>query len=195
MSNEFHNRCQDSGEEKTRLERRVLVLRAMKGDLDAFESLFRMHHARLFYYMRRLVDNVDNADDAMQEAWIQIYRSLPSLKAPEAFLVWCYRIARNVAAQHIRDLRRELQQADLSPECASTDDHELPRLASAELVHEGLKRVKPLHREVLILRYLQDMTYEQIAQVTSTSVNTVKSRLHYAKQSMLEAVKGLENER
>ena len=194
MSNECHNSQQDREAERSSLEQRLLILRAMKGEHEAFESLFRMYHPRLLYYVRRLVKSTDRADDVMQEAWMQIYKSLPRLRAPEAFLVWCYRICRNVAAQDLRHLKQEALPVDYPSDIALNQDNNFLKLANAELVHKALERLSPLHQEVLILRYLEDMSYEQIAEVTVYSINTVKSRLHYAKAAMLEAVGGLKNE-
>ena len=181
--------------ETERLRNRLLVMRAMEGDMEAFDSLFRLYHSRLLYYARRLLNNPDSADDVMQETWLQIFKSLPKLRSPEAFVVWSHTITRNLSAQHIRGLKRIPEKIDLFPDVANENEAGFLRLESAELVNKALGYLTPLHREVIVLRYLEEFSYEEISEITGVTIGTIKSRLHYAKDSMLVALRKLDNAR
>jgi RNA polymerase sigma-70 factor, ECF subfamily len=164
-----------------RLYERVLVLRCQAGDEAAFEELVEGYSPRLRYYLRKMLREVDRAEDVLQEVWLQVFRGLPRLADPGAFPAWLYRIARDRACRELRERRplRPLEEMDLAEE---TDDD--IRLEDAEYIHAALDELAPEHREVLVLRFLEGMTYENIARVTGCPVGTVRSRIHYAKRAL-----------
>src|SRR5437660_11593367 len=90
-----------------RLEEALWVTEAQAGDADAFLRLLNRHEKPLLYYLRRLVTNADDALDLHQEVWLDAFRGLKSLQAPEAFRAWLYRIAHHKAARFVRDGIRE----------------------------------------------------------------------------------------
>jgi RNA polymerase sigma-70 factor (ECF subfamily) len=165
-----------------RLSERVVVLRCQAGDDAAFEELVGIYSQRLRYYLRKMLREADRAEDALQDVWLQVLRGLSRLADPGAFPTWLYRIARDRAYGELRKARhnlRPLEEADLIDEGGGDI-----RLDDAERVHIALDELAPEHREVLVLRFLEDMTYENIAQVTGCPVGTVRSRIHYAKRAL-----------
>jgi RNA polymerase sigma-70 factor (ECF subfamily) len=146
-----------------RLYERVLLLRCQAGDEAAFEELVGIYSPRLGYYLRKMLRETDRAEDALQEVWLQVFRGLPKLADPGAFPAWLYRIARDRGCRELRERRplRPLEETDLVEE--SGDDL---RLEDAEYIHVALDELAPEHREVLVLRFLEDMTYEDVARVT-----------------------------
>ena len=164
-----------------RLSERLLVLRCQAGDEEAFEDLVEGYNRRLLYYLRKMLREVDRAEDVLQEVWLAVLRGLPKLADPGAFSAWLYRIARDRACRELRERRpfRPLEEMDLAEETA--DDI---RLEDAEYIHAALDELAPEHREVLVLRFLEGMTYENIARVTGCPVGTVRSRIHYAKRAL-----------
>lgn len=166
-----------------RLYERLLVLRCQAGDQAAFEELIRRYDQRLRYYLRRMLPGEDRVADALQETWFDVFRKAPRLRDPAAFPAWLYRIARNHAnLQHRRAPRQEeplleenLRQTDTAEEFSAED---------AAGIHAALGRLSPEHREVLVLRFMEQMTYEQIAEVTGSRLGTVQSRIHYAKAAL-----------
>lgn len=170
-----------------RLYEQLLVLRCQAGDEAAFEELVARYHPRLRYYLRRLLPHPDQADDVLQEVWLAVFRALPRLADPAALAAWLYRIARDKAAVQWRGQPPEhgLDVADLADEPSCDNGY---RQEHALEIQAGLDELAPEQREVLVLRFLEDMTYRQIAQVTGCPVGTVRSRLYYAKSALRQAI-------
>lgn len=170
-----------------RLHEQLLVLRCQAGDEVAFEELVARYHPRLRYYLRRILPRADQADDVLQEVWLAVFRALPRLADPASLMAWLYRITRDKASvqwrrrspEHLLDVSdligRPSQDSDFCP-----DD--------AQEIHASLDDLTPEQREVLVLRFLEDMTYEQIATVTGCPLGTVRSRLYYAKSALRRAI-------
>jgi RNA polymerase sigma-70 factor (ECF subfamily) len=120
------------------------------------------------------------AEDAAQDVWLAVFRAVTRLADVGAFRAWLYRIARDRAARQLRGPRLpsqhfdELDPADEQAEEASFGEEDV------EQVHAALDALSPEHREALVLRYIEDMAYEEIARVVGCQVGTVRSRLHYA---------------
>jgi len=163
----------------------LLVLRCRQRRQDALEELIRTWERPLFYYIRRLVDNEEDAWQVLQETWLKVFQGLARLREPEKLPVWLYSIARNVAVDNLRAkcLERTLFEPDESAQYSDSDDIHLA-FDNAERIHYGLSRISLAHREVLTLFFLQDLSLEQIASVLDIPVGTVKSRLHHAKRAL-----------
>jgi RNA polymerase sigma-70 factor (ECF subfamily) len=175
-------------DEAEQLYERVLVLRCQAGDAAAFEELVGRYGPRLRYYLRKLLGGADGAEDALQEVWCDAFRGLPRLLDPRALPAWLYRLARDRA---FRQLRRRRQTFVPLPEAGPPDPAGDGPDFSAEdagQVHAALDRLAPEHREVLLLRFLEEMPYDDIARVAGCPVGTVRSRLHYAKQALRQLI-------
>jgi RNA polymerase sigma-70 factor (ECF subfamily) len=167
-----------------RLHEQILVLRCQTGDEGAFAELVERYTPRLRYYLRKLLPAAGSADDLLQDVWLAVFRGLPRLGDAVAFPAWLFRITRDRAARELRQGRRThhpLEEADLVTE-AEPDEGFSPD--DARRIHAGLDELAPEHREVLVLRFLEDMSYEDIARVTDCPLGTVRSRLHYAKRAL-----------
>lgn len=164
------------------------MLRAQVGDRDALIVLHERYNAKLLYYVRRLLGAGD-AEDALQEVWMTVVKKIGALEEPRALKTWLYRIARNRAISVLRRRRNDVSLADLDEEPESSGDgREEDELSlagfDAAALHAGLERLSPRHREVLTLRFLEDLSYEEIADVVGCGLGTVRSRIHYAKKSL-----------
>jgi RNA polymerase sigma-70 factor (ECF subfamily) len=158
-------------------------LKAQTGDGRAFTRLIERYHNRLLYYLRRLADNEAAAEDIAQNVWLIVFKKLYTLREADAFPAWLFKIARNQAALTIRHLRKERAALeDMPPADGPEEPFAFPNDAAG--IHCALNRLKPEYREVLVLRYFEDLAYEEIADVTHQKVGTVRSRLHYAKQAL-----------
>ena len=163
---------------------RVLVLRCQAGDELAFGELVERYHARLRYYVRKMQADTASADDVLQDVWFDAYRGLPHLREPGAVRPWLYRIARDRVYRELRrrgPLVERLADHDV-PEPAYDDDEFTPD--DVARIHEALAALPPEQREVLVLRFLEDMTYDDMARVCDSPVGTIRSRLHYAKRAL-----------
>ena len=166
-----------------RLHERLLVLRCQTGDPIAFEELVVLYQPRLRYFLRSLLRGDGEVDDHLQEIWLDVYRGIARLSKQEAFAAWLYRIARNRAYRALRkrcEPPRSLDGIDLPDKESETRWS----AEDAEYIHAALDSLAPEHREVLLLRFIEEMSYENIARVTDCPVGTVRSRLHYAKRAL-----------
>lgn len=167
-----------------RLYEMVLVLRCQAGDEGAFAELVENYQPRLRYYLRKMLHDVQGAEDALQDVWLSVFQAVARLADVGAFRAWLYRIARDRALRDLRKHRppyRPLEEAD------SVDQplEDAPLTAEdVEHIHAALDELAPEHREVLVLRYVEEMTYEEIGRVADCRVGTVRSRLHYAKHAL-----------
>lgn len=170
----------------------LLVLRAQLGHHDAMRALFERYNSRLLYYLRRMVD--DEAEDVLQEVWMKVVRNVGGLERPAAFKAWVYRTAHNQAISRIRSQPDDMALEELSEEPAvpspgdETDDTALFGTYGGASLHLGLSRLTAHHREVLTLRFLEELSYEEVAGVVGCSIGTVRSRIHYAKKSLLHSL-------
>ena len=161
----------------------VLILRCQIGDRDAFTELIEHYGRALRYFIGRLLDNSETADDIYQDTWLNVIRRIHSLKQTDAFPAWLYRIARNKVYEQLRRKKIFLSpdentiiQNDIEDDTFSAED--------AAKIHKAMEKLNPVHKEVLMLRFLEQMSYEQIAIVSGCNVGTVKSRIYYAKLAL-----------
>ena len=167
-----------------RLYEHLLVVRCQTGDEVAFTELVECYQPRLRYYLRKMLHDLQGAEDALQEVWLDVFRGVSRLSEIGAFRAWLYRIARDRALRELRKRHRLWQPLN---EVEPVDGRAEPADFTAEdvtCIHTALDELAAEHREVLVLRYLEDMTYEEIARVVGCRVGTVRSRLHYAKRAL-----------
>jgi len=181
------------GADDDRLLEHLWVLRAQVGDPSAYMRLFERYNARLQYYVRRIVGR-SAAEDVVQDVWLTVLRKLGSLEEPLAFRTWLYRIAHNRAVSRLRKMSREVPLEDAAEEelnqmmgtSASEDSEGAESFAQVDAVrlNAALDRLSGPHRRALTLRFLEGLSYEEIAKVEGVGVGTVRSRLHYGKKSL-----------
>jgi RNA polymerase sigma-70 factor (ECF subfamily) len=177
----------------------IAVLRCQLGDEGAFETLYDRYSNQVFYYLRRLLGGSEQAEDALQEVWLTVYRRVATLNNPGAFKAWLFRIAHNRAISILRKSGRWVALDELpddaggdiativeSPSDEGIDDEDVAR------VHAALDRLAPVHRDVLTLRFMGELSYAEIAEVTGCALGTVKSRIHHAKAALRQALRGLD---
>ncbi len=161
-----------------------IVHRCKDGDRAAFEELFEIYQPRLKYYVRRLDSGGSNIDDILQDIWLSVFKKINKLKDARSFGVWLYRIARNKVYDRFRRKDRfvPLPEEDEMP--VPDSDEPVFDADDAEKMHSALKKLKPYHREVLTLCFIEQMPYQSIADVVDCSIGTVRSRIFYAKRSL-----------
>jgi RNA polymerase sigma-70 factor (ECF subfamily) len=167
----------------------LLVLRCQAGDEQAFAHLFREFSQRTLTYLGGLLG--DAADDIQQEVWLAVYRGIRTLSNPGAFRTWLFRTTRHRAIDFLRRQKREQELIfDAAQEVAVTGEvvDESARDLDDAALTAALAVLPAAQREVLLLRYRDDLSYTEIAQVVGCSIGTVRSRLHHAKQRVLESI-------
>lgn len=168
-----------------------LIARFLAGDRAAFDSLFEKYQDYVYNIVYGIVGKSDEAHDVTQEVFVQVYRSLRSFRRGSRFATWLYRIAVNRAVDSARAARNwrwlplnETLRA--TPDPADSPSRAAERNEDQDAVHRVLQEVPVQHRDVLVLRYFQDLSLEEIAEVLGCSVTAAKVRLHRARQHFKE---------
>lgn len=173
-----------------------LVVLAKSGDQDAFEQLVRDNEKRIYNLVLRMTGNPEDALDLSQETFLKAWKSLSSFKGDSAFSTWVYRLASNTCLDF---LRRKKRQQETIGSALSLDDEDAPPPPSDESVQpevqlerterslalkKALASLPDHHRQILILRELSGLSYQEISDTLDLDIGTVKSRLTRARLSL-----------
>lgn len=177
-----------------------LVTSSKNGDQDAFSLLVQRYQRRVFNLVFRMVQNYEEASEITQETFLAAWQGLPAFRGEARFSTWLYRIAYNCALKQLETRKRDnaLQVALQSEQIIEGDDSHNAHLASLdnqEMVQEQLSQLPPKYRIVLILRHLQDMTYEEMAEVLTMPIGTIKTHLFRARNLLKERLQSFESGR
>jgi len=180
---------------------RELIERAQRGDQAAFRALVERHQRRAFTMAMGLVRDENDARELVQDAFLRVYKGLGSFQGGSSFFTWLYRIVMNLAIDLMRkpgrrDLElQENQSADEGAELAlvSRIDGADPldvirRREIAGRIQEALDALPPYHRGVILMREVDGMSYEEMAQAMGVSKGTIMSRLFHARQKLQRAL-------
>jgi RNA polymerase sigma-70 factor (ECF subfamily) len=190
-----------------------LVARAGAGDEPAFEALVLRYQGRVYRLARRLTEDDGDAQDALQETFLQVHRKLGSFRGESRFSTWLYRVATNAALMQRRArARRPAEPLDAyaprfdangehaaTPEqllAARSVDERLDRKRLAEKALDGLARLPDLYREAFVLRDLEELETAEVALILGLEPATVRQRVHRARlllRGYLGALAGLES--
>ncbi|HZS74984.1 MAG TPA: sigma-70 family RNA polymerase sigma factor [Ktedonobacteraceae bacterium] len=164
-----------------------LVAASKQGDQDAFALLVQRYQRRIFNLVYRMVQQYEEATEITQEAFLAAWQGLPTFRGEARFATWLYRIAYNCALRQLEVRKRDKAlQTALQAEHALEDEQSEAEMQLAardrqELVQEQLSHLPAKYRIVLILRHLQDMTYEEMAEILTMPVGTIKTHLFRAR--------------
>jgi len=169
----------------------ILVLKCKKRDEKAFREIVNSWEPRLYYYLRRIVENENDVWDILQETWLAVFKNIHKLEDPLKFSTWLYKISHNKAVNLLRKENRYVQmKAEQISDNFENTNTDIDVKERAEYVHKLLNKLKLAHREVLTLYFLEGFTINEMAQIIEVSEGTVKSRLYYAKNKLHEVLKG-----
>lgn len=167
---------------------------ARQGDTAAFEQLVRLYEKRVYALTLRMCKNPEDAAEAAQEAFLSAWQGLPFFRGDASFSTWLYRLASNACVDLLRresrhrgaagpSLNDEESNLDVADETPLPQE-ELERKELREQIELGLRSLTPDHREVLILREMHQLSYDEIAAVLEIDVGTVKSRINRARKQL-----------
>lgn len=173
------------------------VSRLRHGDLDALASILPQYQSRLYRFLLRMVQQPALAEDLFQQTWMRVIEKISHYQARHRFESWLFSIARNLAIDHLRrkrdvsiDAPDERGEAPVD-HLALTGRDPLEEVLASErgaILAVALAGLPAIHREVLVLRFEEEMSLEQIAEVVDIPVSTVKSRLHRALENVRRSV-------
>lgn len=169
------------------VEDRDLILKAQRGDVDAYNLLVSRWEKRVYNYLLRLVRNREDALDLCQDVLLKVYQNLRKLEDPGRFGPWMYRIAHNEAYSM---LRRKKPEDDLE-----TSNYEMPAMGGGMLpvetalaVDAALRRLSEEQREAVVLKVYQGFKFEEMSEILGCPLSTVKSRLYTALDLLKDAL-------
>jgi len=166
--------------------RRQLVAQAQQGDPRAFDMLVAESVDRLYAIAYRILRHGPSAEDATQQALVNAWRHLPSLRDPDRWEAWTYRLVIRAAFAEHRNRRREAPPGALTDGATDTDPY--PSVHDRDQLERGFMRLTAEQRAVLVLQHYLGMTHDQMADVLGIAVGTVRSRLHAARKAMRAAL-------
>ncbi len=177
-------------ENKDRASYEWLALRCQSGEEGAFEDLIALMERPLLYYAMALTGDQDSALDVLQEVRIKAFRGIRKLRDPGSLRSWLYSITHGMAVDQIRkNYSREQAEKVQSEDFQEAEEPSFVE-EDAAAVHAALNQIGLLHREVLVLHFLEDLSLAEIAKVVGCSEGTVKSRIYYAKRAVKEILSG-----
>lgn len=181
------------------LRERILVERVQKHrDEKAFEELMRMYQHKVYNLVYRMIGNADEAEEIAQEVFVTVWKAIDGFRGDAKFSTWLYRISANHCKNRMKYLGRrsynatgELNEATEREAASAAPTSLRPHLDGPEAVLEGIELERAVqdgiaqldedHRALVVLRDVEDLSYEEIAKVTGLELGTVKSRLHRAR--------------
>ena len=180
----------------TREQEAMIVRKVLQGDVNAFEKLVTEYEKAVYAIAQRMTGNSEDAADMTQETFIKAYNSLSSFRGDSKFSVWLYRIANNVCLDFLRSKNRrptvslsaedddgEETQLDIADESQSPELL-LESSLTRDAVRRGLDSLPPDYKQILLLREIQGLSYEEIAAALGIESGTVKSRIFRARKRL-----------
>ncbi|HUF06569.1 MAG TPA: sigma-70 family RNA polymerase sigma factor [Candidatus Binatia bacterium] len=165
-----------------------LVVRAQRGDREAYADLATGIADRYLAVARRILRDLDLAEDATQQALLNIWQDLPQLRDPARFDAWSYRLLVRACYAEGRRQRRWAPNLRLLPADEPTHGDDMSSVADRDQLESGFRRLSIDHRAVVVLRHYLDLPVEQVAEMLGIPIGTVHSRLHYAMRALRAAL-------
>jgi len=175
------------------LETRLARL-SLKGDQQAFAELVGLYQDKLFYMAFRMLNNRQEAEDVVQETFLRVYKNLDRFDETMKFSTWIYRIATNLCIDRLRK-RKPVYSLDAdSPEHEGLDGYsmipsdnrtpesEMLMTETQRIIHQAIESLPPKYKTVMTLRYLQDMSLQEVGDVLDMPVTTIKTRVHRGRE-------------
>lgn len=182
-------------------EENELIRQALAGHSAAYGQLVQRYQDRLYSAMLHVVGSPDEAEDVVQDSFVQAYIKLSTFQGNSRFFTWLYRIAFNNALSRRRRRRTDMsiEQSRETSGGEPEDRHEAPdepllRNERIAIVKAAMKRLTDEHRNILVLREMQDMAYEDIATILEINIGTVRSRLSRARNQLHDYLKEMMGE-
>ena len=174
-----------------------LAKAVQKGDKEQFGFLMARYEKKLFRYGRRFLSQKENVEDAVQEVFIKTYQAIQSFDTSQRFSPWIYRIAHNMFVNALKkNARTPLSFIDFDtliahPVYEETTISDEERTTMRKMIDRGLDKLSASYREILILYYLEDQSYKEIADILRVPIGTVGIRLKRAREALKKAYEKL----
>lgn len=176
-----------------------LIEKFQNGDLYAFDLIVKRYKNQLLNFIYRFLGNAEEAEDLVQETFLRVYRNRRAYQKVAKFSTWIYTIAGNLAKTELRkrkrrkffsisDLGYNEKDYDISDE-AYNPEKDVDSRMKEEIIHREINDLSPKFREVILLRDVQQLSYEEISQIVNIPLGTVKSRVNRGRLKLQEKLK------
>ena len=168
----------------------ILCKRCQQGDIGALEELYKRHKDKVYALALRLTNNVQDAEDIVQDVFVQVHRKLNSFRGDAAFSSWLYRIATNISMSALR--QRQRRRKAQTSEYVQAGGHQAQGNDAKLLkpfLEEAIASLPPKSRMVFVLHDVQGFQHQEIAQMLNCSVGTSKSQLHKARSHLRKTLR------
>ncbi len=178
-----------------------LIERFQKGDVYAFDLIVKRYKEQLLNFVYRFVGNQEEAEDIVQETFLRVYRKRKAYKRIAKFSTWIYTIAGNLSRTELRRRKRrklfsvtdmgfEDRDYEISDE-GYNPENQVDGLIQEEIIQREINNLSPKFREVIILRDVQELSYEEISKIIKVPIGTVKSRVNRGRLKLQAQLKDL----
>ena|SRR5688572_18208262 len=177
----------------------ALIERCLGGDQDAWEEIVRLYRRKVFNIAYKFVGRHDQAEDLTQDVFLKLYKSLDTFDRRANFQTWLVSVSRNLCIDHYRSVRKEREtiNRDVSPDDLAPAspgvraDTRLEQRDRARMLREALDRLAPALRTAVMLRDIQELTYQEIADKLQLPEGTVKSRINRGRTELARQIQRL----
>jgi RNA polymerase sigma-70 factor, ECF subfamily len=184
-----------------------LIRLFLEGSEEAFNRLVLAHQQKAYNIAFRFLGNHEDANEIAQDAFVSVYRNLRAFRGHSSFQTWLYTIIMNLARNRYRKMKRRKEDRRISldaplrtdesdaarevPDTSLSPDRGLYGKEIQQKLQDALEMIEPEHRQVVVLRHIECLSYEEIAQILGCAEGTIKSRLHRARQELRQHLGGL----
>lgn len=200
-SEETQNNSPRENASESSLEDDKLVARALGGDESAYTELVEKYQRALYFHVMKMVRNKDIIEDLVQEVFMKAFENLPSYNTKYAFSTWLYRIATNHTIDYLR--KKKLQTMSIDEPVKTKDgememelpdkdmetDREVIRNQRSQIIHEAIENLPDKYRAVIRMRHMEEMSYQEIADIRDLPLGTVKAHIFRARELLYKALK------
>jgi len=167
-----------------------LLNKVASGDEEAFKQLYERINESLFFFIYRFLKDKEKAEDIHVEVFTEVWKSAKNFKGNSKVKTWIFGIARNLALNELRKRKKYLTTDDFPyPSDGNPSDSELIDKDKKVMIKNGLLKISVKHKEILDLVFFHEMNYQEVSEVLNISINTVKTRVFYAKDALKKAFK------
>ncbi|MEK3890541.1 RNA polymerase sigma factor [Bacillus sp. FSL K6-3431] len=175
-----------------------LLRKVLKKDRDSERIIFEMFYERVYFTAYYIVQDRDLAQDVVQETFVKVFKNIHTVESGEKLGAWIAAIASRTAIDQLRKIKRWNdiatedviinEQLAMDNEYVSSVETIVEERVLKSILYQTMDEIKPEHKQVLILRYLHDMSYEEIARSLQINITTVRSRIHRAKLQLRRSI-------
>jgi len=168
-----------------------IIIQASQGNIDSFEAIYRTYSDFIYHVAFRVVNSLEDAEEVTQEVFLAVYRELPGFRFQSSFKTWVYRIAANTAINHAKKRSKEQNRTVEFEESMESGiminpfNEKSDRDHQEKVISTLLGALSPDQRACLVLRDLEGLSYDEIAETLKININTVRSRLKRARERLL----------